>query len=1083
MDFEHASSGVDRVIITRDLDRRSSRAPDYKAENQALAFLAETMGGSPGTVLQRLVELAMELTRCDSAGVSLLEGDGEQATFRWVATAGAWAPYRDGTMPREESPCGEVIARESVLLMDRPERAFPALLQAQPGIVEGLLAPFTIDGAPAGTLWAVMHGQEGRFESEDARLIESLARFASTAHQMVRSLGRAEVDRLGSDTRLRALARASSDVFYTMSPDMTELRALSGGDFIANTTSPSLAWLQDYIPADDQARTVAATTEAIRTKGVFELEHRVRQVDGRIGWALSRAVPILGTDGEIVEWFGAASDITARKQSEERQAFLLRFSDALRAEPSAEAIANRALRMLSEQMRLDRCYVGVYRLAEDIGEFPQQVHNDRLPPLPAQVRLSDFPEALRVAFDRTLVVNDVSEMEGLSDSDRASFHGLGLRALIAATLRKGKNNPLWAIVAVSTCARVWTQGEISLVEEAAERTWAAVERAGAEGALRDSEERYLGLFNAIDQGFCVVEMAFDENQNPVDYRLLEISPAFERQTGIKDGAGRWMREIAPEQDQHWFDIYGRIALTGEPARFENFSTPLGRWWEVYAFRVTGLNRVAILFRDITDHKRAEETLRDSEARLAAAFESVPIGTAVIDTSGAVVMANQEYRRFLPSGIMPSRDPKRGSRWRGWDAQGRLLESADFPGARALRGEHVVPGQQMLYTDDDGREIWTSVASVPTRNASGQVTGLVSAITDIDDLKRSAEALRDSEARFRQFSDASTSILWIRNAATMRMEFASPASDTIYGIPGPERGGDPSLRTWARLIEPESRKDVLANFRRVRNGERVEVEFRIKRASDGALRWVHSTDFPLRDAAGNVRWLAGLGADITDAKEAGDRQGVLVAELQHRTRNLIAVVRSLSDRTLGNAGSLEDFAKRFRPRLAALSRVQGLLSHLAAGERVTFKELLEAELAAHGVADGQASKLTLDGPADVPLRSATVQTFALALHELATNAVKYGAFAALEGHLTVRWRVEPASDDDPPQLYVEWREMGVSMPQVGAPARGGGYGRELIERALPYQLKAKTSYELGADGVRCTIAVPISRATIGAPDDE
>ena len=206
----------------------------------------------------------------------------------------------------------------------------------------------------------------------------------------------------------------------------------------------------------------------------------------------------------------------------------------------------------------------------------------------------------------------------------------------------------------------------------------------------------------------------------------------------------------------------------------------------------------------------------------------------------------------------------------------------------------------------------------------------------------------------------------------------------------------------------------------------------------------------------------------------DRQDVLVAELQHRTRNLIAVVRALSDRTLGNAASLEDFGVRFRLRLSALSRVQSLLSHLATGEKVTFKELLCSELAVYGATDGMAHKLTLEGPDDVTLRSRTVQTFALAIHELATNALKYGAFAATEGHLFVGWRVDPPVGNDPPHLHVEWSESGVTMPDVGAPAQGSGYGRELIERALPYQLQAKTTYELGVDGVRCNIAVPILR---------
>jgi len=137
-----------------------------------------------------------------------------------------------------------------------------------------------------------------------------------------------------------------------------------------------------------------------------------------------------------------------------------------------------------------------------------------------------------------------------------------------------------------------------------------------EAELRESEENYRTLFESIDEGFCTIELLFDQNEKPVDYRFLQISPSFERQTGIKNAVGRRMREIAPQHEEHWFEIYGRIALTGEPMRFENEARQLGRWYDVYAFRVEDpkRKRVGILFNDITERKRAEAEARDSERR-------------------------------------------------------------------------------------------------------------------------------------------------------------------------------------------------------------------------------------------------------------------------------------------------------------------------------------------------------------------------------------------------------------------------------------------------------------------------------------
>ena len=145
------------------------------------------------------------------------------------------------------------------------------------------------------------------------------------------------------------------------------------------------------------------------------------------------------------------------------------------------------------------------------------------------------------------------------------------------------------------------------------------ERKQAELGRRESETRFRTLFESMDEGYCVVEMIFDEENNPIDYRFLEVNPAFERQTGITDARGRLMREIAPGHEQHWFDIYGRIALTGETLRFENPAAALQRYFEVCAFRVGApeLRQVGIVFNDITERKnldrRRELALAQEEA--------------------------------------------------------------------------------------------------------------------------------------------------------------------------------------------------------------------------------------------------------------------------------------------------------------------------------------------------------------------------------------------------------------------------------------------------------------------------------------
>ncbi|BBD66103.1 hypothetical protein NIES4072_02180 [Nostoc commune NIES-4072] len=154
-------------------------------------------------------------------------------------------------------------------------------------------------------------------------------------------------------------------------------------------------------------------------------------------------------------------------------------------------------------------------------------------------------------------------------------------------------------------------------------------------ALRRSEERYRTLFETMEDGFCVIEMLFDANNTPIDYRFLEINPAFEQQTGFQQAVGKTARQLLPNLEEFWFQTYGRVALTGEPIRFENGSEAMNRWFDVYAFRIEHpeMHKVAILFKDISDvydelrlRKQSEIALRENEDRLRMAIASAQLGT-------------------------------------------------------------------------------------------------------------------------------------------------------------------------------------------------------------------------------------------------------------------------------------------------------------------------------------------------------------------------------------------------------------------------------------------------------------------------
>jgi len=353
---------------------------------------------------------------------------------------------------------------------------------------------------------------------------------------------------------------------------------------------------------------------------------------------------------------------------------------------------------------------------------------------------------------------------------------------------------------------------------------------------------------------------------------------------------------------------------------------------------------------------------------------------------------------------------------------------------ALREGHALDIRWHVHKD--GRGVFIEGQSVPLFER-GRHSGFLKIGQDVTSRRAAEEALRDSEERLRQFGEASQDVLWTRDPQTLQWTYLTPAFEVIYGVSRDEALSGDNFRNWMEMILPEDREAVARSIGKVRQGERVMLEYRICRPNDGEVRWLRDTTFPIFDEAGRVTRVGGIGQDVTDDKEAADRMAVLVAELQHRTRNLMGVVRATAKRTGETSDDYEDFRARFNDRLEALARVQGLLSRLSDTDRVSFYELIRTELQAmHGSFD----RVTLDGPAGIRLRSSMVQTLAMALHELATNAVKYGALGQPNGHLSITWRMAEPDRKGRPRLYIDWHESGVVMPPVDAKPQGGGQGR-------------------------------------------
>jgi PAS domain S-box-containing protein len=286
--------------------------------------------------------------------------------------------------------------------------------------------------------------------------------------------------------------------------------------------------------------------------------------------------------------------------------------------------------------------------------------------------------------------------------------------------------------------------------------------------LRESEARYRALVDSIDEGFCIIQMIFDESGRPIDYRFLEVNPSFEKQTGYRNARGKTVRELSPQHEQHWFDTYGKIALTGEPARFQNHADQSHHWYDVYAFRLgpPEERRVAVLFNDITRRNLSDLALRESEERFRAIYERAPIGIEQVAPDGRLMMVNSTQCAML--GYSESQ------------LLSKTFEDITHPEDRVKEADllkSLFSGEQDSYTLEkrylhkSGAIVWVNITSTVVRNQSGSPEYRITVVEDVTARKHAEQALIRAEKL------AATG----RMASTMAHEINNPLGAALNSL--------------------------------------------------------------------------------------------------------------------------------------------------------------------------------------------------------------------------------------------------------------------------------------------------------------
>ncbi|MGN6374610.1 MAG: sensor histidine kinase [Sphingomonas sp.] len=273
------------------------------------------------------------------------------------------------------------------------------------------------------------------------------------------------------------------------------------------------------------------------------------------------------------------------------------------------------------------------------------------------------------------------------------------------------------------------------------------------------------------------------------------------------------------------------------------------------------------------------------------------------------------------------------------------------------------------------------------------------------------------------------------------------------------------RGWLDALHPEDRGDALRVWRlAAQGGQPFEADYRIRTVGTGEYRWFQLHGAAVRDAGGAIDHWAGSAVDVDRFKRLSEEEKSSRLELQRRVRNTLAVVRSIARRTAENSDSIETFQMRFDGRLSAYARAQSLIAH-EPNRGADLETLVAEELLAHHV--NESERVTIAGP-PVRLQPKSADLIGLAIHELTINAVEHGGLSSEAGQVSVTWSTDASGDV--PMLDLDWHDIAPDRPPP-RPVRHG-FGREMIERNLAYDLDAETELTFGADGVRCRIRLPL-----------
>jgi PAS domain S-box-containing protein len=575
------------------------------------------------------------------------------------------------------------------------------------------------------------------------------------------------------------------------------------------------------------------------------------------------------------------------------------------------------------------------------------------------------------------------------------------------------------------------------------------------------EDLFRGIFESGLSGYAVADLA-SGSVVAVNDRLLEII-GYPREA-VEHVADFW-REVTPPEYQHLDERAIRQVLdTGsadpfekEYVRADGSRVPV----RIASALVPGSTaRIIVQVEDISERVRSdalmrarEQALRDSDARLRLAIEAGRMAVWDYDARTDSVRTSPELNRLLgyPADAAPPLDEIRTRYFPG--ERERLVAAA---GSAMQRGERFFEIEYRFYRLD-GDLRWFLLRAELELEPDGQPVRVVGVVLDITDRKRTEEALADRQAELNAALDAGALAIADYDHRTGRFR-PSPRLNEFYGYPPDHPLTIDDVRA---RYHPDEVDEILAKRARdaAAAGEnKFDWTLRLL-LPDGGTRWVQGLGEYSRDAEGNILRSRGVVMDVTERRRAEEHQRLLINELNHRVKNSLAIVQGLAQQSFKGEAASQAAREAFEGRLLALAAAHDLLTRQS-WQSADLRTIVDSVVAPYA---GGTGRFVVAGP-ELALPPKVAVSMALGLHELCTNAAKYGALSVAEGSVHVAWAAEDG------RLRLEWREGG--GPPVEPPA-SRGFGTRMIERGLAAELRGKVEISFERSGVVATIDAELS----------